>query len=47
VEVSCTAQHGFPDGDTPWYLIASHPWSNRYYAMADYFVKLGSQPPDC
>jgi hypothetical protein len=43
VQVSCVTQ-GFKvaDGNTNWYLIASSPWSNAYYASADAFYNNGA-----
>jgi hypothetical protein len=43
VQVSCVVQ-GFQvaDGNTNWYLIASTPWNNAYYASADAFYNNGA-----
>lgn len=42
VQVTCRTQ-GFAvaDGNTWWYLIASSPWSNQYWAPADNFYNNG------
>lgn len=43
VQVACVVQ-GFEvtDGNTNWYLIASSPWNNAYYASADAFYNNGA-----
>jgi hypothetical protein len=43
VQVTCVVQ-GFEvaDGNTNWYLIASSPWDNAYYASADAFYNNGA-----
>jgi len=43
VQVTCVVQ-GFKvaDGNTNWYLIASSPWNNAYYASADAFYNNGA-----
>jgi hypothetical protein len=43
VQVTCVVQ-GFEvaDGNTNWYLIASSPWNNAYYASADAFYNNGA-----
>jgi hypothetical protein len=30
-----------PDGNVWWYLLASKPWSHRFYATADTFYNNG------
>lgn len=43
VQITCAVQ-GFEvaDGNTNWYLIASSPWDNAYYASADAFYNNGA-----
>ncbi|MGH3185668.1 MAG: hypothetical protein ACRDPY_00810 [Streptosporangiaceae bacterium] len=43
VQISCVVR-GFKvaDGNTNWYLIASSPWNNAYYASADAFYNNGA-----
>ena len=43
VQITCVVQ-GFKvaDGNTNWYLIASSPWNNAYYASADAFYNNGA-----
>lgn len=42
VQVSCRRTGwSAPDGDNWWYLIASSPWSNAFYAPADNFYNNG------
>jgi hypothetical protein len=43
VQVTCVVQ-GFKvaDGNTNWYLIASSPWNNAYYASSDAFYNNGA-----
>jgi hypothetical protein len=42
VQIACKVT-GFrvEDGNTWWYLIASSPWGNTYYASADAFYNNG------
>jgi hypothetical protein len=43
IQISCVVQ-GFmaADENTNWYLIASSPWNNAYYASADAFYNNGA-----
>jgi len=43
VQITCVVQ-GFrvADGNTNWYLIASSPWNNAYFASADAFYNNGA-----
>jgi len=38
IDVACRVEgYAVPDGNTWWYLIASYPWSKRFYVTADAF----------